>query len=161
MRVVADTCRRWRAAPRSRHSFVTALPERFMQMVENLDRALDSLRVVSNAPGQTLDHHPYPRGLRAIEFRLLQIEVVHDLGDRAHALVRDAGSPHQRLQRAAILFVREIAAGHIETDLALARRRLRVEAEARLGVDETADEPRRGQAVDARVGARDPDFSPQ
>ena len=64
------------------------------------------------------------------------------MSDRAHALVRHADSPHQRLQGAAILFVREIAAGHIEADLAVARRRFRVETEARFAVDEAADEPR-------------------
>src|SRR3954452_1889566 len=64
--------------------------KRCVQIVENLEPALDSLRVVSNAADQPRDHHPHARGLLVIEFRLLQIDVVHDLGDRAYAFVRDA-----------------------------------------------------------------------
>src|SRR3954453_2803022 len=136
-------------------------PKHLMQIIENLDAALDSLRVIANAADQSGDHHRHPRALRAIEFRLLQVDVVHDLGDRAHAFVRDAGAPHQRLQRAAVAFVREIAAGHIEADLPIARLRLRVEAEARFRIEEAADEPGGGEAIDANVRPRHPDFSAQ
>ena len=60
------------------------------------------------------------------------------------------GALEQHLEGAAVALVRELGLEHVEADLARLRRvaLARHELEARLGVDEAADQPGRGDAVD-------------
>ena len=69
----------------------------------------------------------------------------------------------QHLEGAAIAVVRELAFEHVEAQFARPRRvaRARHELEARAGVDEAADQPGRGDAVDLHALPRHPDATLQ
>ena len=69
---------------------------------------------------------------------------------------------NQRLERAAILLVAEVSAGHVEAKLARLPLLGRVdEAEPRARIDEPANQPRRCDAVDLDAAARRPGSSDQ
>ncbi len=70
--------------------------------------------------------------------------------------------PHQRLERAAVFFVSEVAADHVEADFASARGAFSSAKRNRaFGIDEAADEPGRGHAVDLDARAGDPGLAAQ
>ena len=82
-----------------------------------------------------------------------------DLADRAERRIGEAGFGQQHLEGAAIAAMGELALEHVEAQLA--RRGdvagARHELEARARVDEAADQPGRGDAVDLHALARHPD----
>src|SRR5207247_7187684 len=83
-------------------------------------------------------------GLCAAELRVLAIDVVHDLADRAQRGVAQSKPPEQRLEGAAVPFVRVLGLEHVEAQLALTRRVAlgSHEFEPGRGIDEALDQPR-------------------
>lgn len=128
-----------------------------MQVVEHGQRALDPFFVALGPSHQPFQHRLHTCSLGALELLVLEIEVVNDLGDGPHALVGKAHAADQRLERAAILFVREIAADHVEPELAVFVLGCWIgKAETCFGVDEAADEPGRGHSIDLDSGTCNP-----
>src|SRR5262249_61574821 len=100
----------------------------------------------------------HPSRFGAPELAVLQIDVVHDLADRAQRRVLDRRIVEQHLERAAVSLMRELRVIHVEADLAATgpippRRH---ELEARVRVDETLDEPRTRDAIDVDAAAGHP-----
>src|SRR5262249_56660055 len=86
-----------------------------------------------------------------------QVDVVDALADRREAAVRHSGSCQQRLEGAAVTLVGEVPSDDVETQLPGARRLFRVdEPEPRLRIDEPADQPGGGDAVDMDPPSRRP-----
>src|SRR5262245_9878708 len=120
-----------------------------MQVFEESGAALQSLRVLAvlqgNAGQQALD----PRDLRSTEFRVFEVDVVHDLADGTKAGVVEPKLLDQDLERAAVPLVRELRFEHVEAGLAR-RRAVPLdgdELEPGPGVDEPPDEPGAGHSI--------------
>ena len=92
----------------------------------------------------------------AAKFRVLEVDVVNDLGDRMEPRItqREAGEEH--LERAAVALVRKLRVEHVEPELAWPGAVVLAndELEPRVRVDEPADEPaaRHPVNVDALPG---------
>src|SRR5687767_8672442 len=65
-----------------------AASEGLVQIVEDHQRALDPFVVAFCSRHQTVEHQANSGSFGACELRVLQIEIVHDLGDGSHALIR-------------------------------------------------------------------------
>src|SRR5262245_39693354 len=92
-----------------------------------------------------------------MELAVLEIDVVHDLGDLAEREIPRNEALDEHFERAAVALVGELAARHVEAQL----RRGRAisggdELELGLAVDPAADEPRARHAIDEDALARDP-----
>jgi hypothetical protein len=111
------------------------------------------------ARDDAVDHSRHTGGVRAAEAIVFEIDVVDDLAERTQRGVpAEVELREQRLERAAIALVREVAADHVERHLAGASRlRGRVdETNTRGGIDEPADQPAARDPIDLRAPARDP-----
>src|SRR6476620_9168037 len=92
-----------------------------VEIVERCCGSFDAGFIVRVAHGDAGDEEAEARRLRTIERALLQIDVVNDFADRAQrTIVRNEARGHH-LERAAVPDVRELAAHHVETNLARAR----------------------------------------
>src|SRR5438093_6814960 len=91
-----------------------------------------------------------PGRLRQLELRVLEIDVVHDLGDRPERGIMEAEPLDENLERAAVSLVRVLRLEHVEARFTGLRpvSLARDELEARVGIDEAADEPGAGHPVD-------------
>src|SRR5439155_23027629 len=100
--------------------------------------------------------------LLSAESRVLQIDVVHDLGERTQRVVAKLETLDQYLEGAAVALVRELAFIHIEPHLPVGGVVIlpRDESESGLRIDEPPDEPPTRHAVDADPGAGDPHARP-
>src|SRR6266508_3307186 len=134
-----------------------------IEIVERGGGAIDALGIVRMGERNAFDQSSDAVCFRPAETLFLQIDVVHDLGDRAQRAIAPADMIEKHLERAAVPLVRELGLEHVEADL-IARRRVFLrahEAERGAGVDEAADQPGAGDAIDVNAGARDPDFVPK
>src|ERR1051325_241007 len=132
--------------------------KRAMEVVEQRESPLQALFVSRMRVQNSFEQLPDPRRLGSSEFLILQIDVVHDLGDALHRAVADGERGDQCFECTTVADVRVVAAGHVEGDLAgPAFPRLRIdEAEAGLGIEKAAHQPRRGDAIDFDALAGDP-----
>src|SRR5262245_14930685 len=127
-----------------------------VEAVEERHAALEQVVIVRGGLGQRPDGQVDAGRLVARELAVVQIRLVDDLGDELHAPVLEPEPPDQRLERAVLAVVAEVGAQHVERN-PLARGVGGVgERERRVGIAEPLDEPRRGDAVDVRPGARHP-----
>src|SRR6202171_2912768 len=119
--------------------------KRAVQLVEDPEAFDEPLRVGRNPCEQTGEDLLDTGRFQAPEFSVLEIDVVDDLGNFGDAAVANAGSKEQRLERATVPLVREIAADDVERDLSgTGGSQTCLAAEARGGKDETAGGTRRG-----------------
>src|SRR5262249_48911725 len=88
--------------------------------------------------------------LGALEFVVLQIDVVDDLCDRPEGGILEAEAPEQHLERAPTPIVRELRLEHVEAQLAPLRAVATRgdEFEPRFVIHEATDEPRARDPVD-------------
>src|SRR5262249_12901797 len=132
-------------------------PERFVELVEEERSALEARLVLGVCENQASDQLLDPGRLGAHELAVLEIDVVDDLPDLRQRPLREPHPRQERLERAAIPLVAEIPAHNVKADLASARRLFRIdEPEPRLRIDEAADGPGGGDAVDVNAAACPP-----
>src|SRR5205085_10470675 len=114
-----------------------------MEIVEESERALEAIVVRFVPRRQTFDELLHAERFRAPELVVLEVEVVHDLRERLHAAVGETDAADERLDRAAIAGVSEVAADHIEPQFVSRGGRSRhVETEARFRSVEASEEIR-------------------
>src|SRR6185369_1722737 len=114
--------------------------------------------VLAVRPGDPGDQMLDARGLLTVELLVLQVDVVHDLGERPERLVLQGEGTEHHLEGAEVAVVRELGVEHVEAKLPRRRRvaACRNELEGGLLVDEASDEPGAGDAVDVDALAGDP-----
>src|SRR5260221_11923981 len=138
-------------AIRSTNVMSSASPRKgFEQVVEDCGPSLQTLVVVLVVRADPGDQRVDARCFGALEFAVLQIDVVNDLRDRPQPTNVGHQASDQNLECAAIAFVRELGVEHVKSDLALfgpitARRN---ELEFRVPVDETLNEPSASNPLD-------------
>src|SRR5262250_1023485 len=122
---------------------------------------LEYLMVVCIRGKKPSDHEIDSSCLIARKLAVPQISLVDDLGDAGEAAIPKPSPLEERLEGAVLPHVAEFGPGRVEGN----RPRRKIfwigEQEARLGIDESLDEPRRGQAVDVGPPARDPLPAPE
>src|SRR5260370_6290969 len=131
----------------------------FDQVVEDRGPSLQALVVVLVARADPGDQRVDARCFGALEFAVLQIDVVNDFRDRPQPTGVGRQASDKNLECAAIALVRELGIEHVESDLALFRAiaARRNELEFRVGVDEALDKPRASHPIDMNPLASDPD----
>ena len=108
--------------------------------------------------GQSVNQTLNPCRVWPAELAVLEIEIVNDFRQRPERGILEREPQAHGLERAAVAFVREVGANHVERSLAptgWTSRRID-EAKSRRGIDEPANEPGRGQSVDVRITTGDP-----
>src|SRR5260221_8537512 len=135
-----------------------SLPEVLVEVVEHFGSPRNPLRVIAGRGADTLDQRSNPCDFGPPELAVLEVDVVDDLGNRAQRCILEAASIEQHLEGAFIAFVGEFRLEHVEAQLILLRAIAfaRDELEASLRIDEAADQPSAGDAVDIDALARDP-----
>src|SRR5262249_52449661 len=132
-------------------------PERFVKLVEKERATLETRLVLGIRENQAVDEALDPRRLGSAEFAVFQVDVVDDLPDLRQRPIGQLRADDQRSEGAAAPFVTEVPADDVEAQLAGARRLFRVdEPEPRLRIDEPADQPGGGDAVDMDPPSRRP-----
>ena len=100
-------------------------------------------------------------GLLAPELSVLEIDVVHNLRDRAERRVVRADPVQHHFERTLVALMRVLRLDHVEAKPA----RLSVivlrgdEFEPSAGVNEAADQPGASDAIDVNASARDPNLA--
>src|SRR5215467_642949 len=146
-------------APRTGWSRLPAGPR--IEPFEKGQPMLEDLMVVGIRGKKPADHEIDSAGLVARELAVSQISLMHDLGKAAQAAIPKPGPLEESLEDAVLPHVAELGPGRIEGN-GLRREILGIsEQESRLGIDESLDEPRRGQAVDLGPTARNPLSAPK
>ena len=74
----------------------------------------EALFVVAGRGADAGDQGPDPLGLGAGELAVLEVDVVHDLGDRAERGLAQARALEQHLEGAAVALVGELGLEHVE-----------------------------------------------
>src|SRR5262249_25890244 len=93
------------------------------------------------------------RGFGPAKFRFLQIDVVDDLRNSSQRVVANVETIEQHFECAEISFMRKFRIEHVKAQFI----RLRPiafgsdELESRVRIDKSADEPRRGDAIDVNT----------
>src|SRR3546814_962725 len=103
------------------------------------------------------DKRAHSRSFRALEPSIGNIKVVNNFAERPQRGVGlETGEEHQGLEGAAVAFVGELSVRHVEPQFVRLRHISFAldELEARLGVDEEANEPGRRDAIDMAMAAR-------
>src|SRR5713226_3039572 len=130
-----------------------------MQVLENRRGASQSRLVVLVHGADSGDQPPGSFG--PVEFAVLQIDVVDDLGDRSKSRLVELQTLEQHLEGAAIAFVSEIGLEHVKADFPF----LRLipsrgnEFEFGFGIDKAPDQPGARHPIDTNSLARDPNAS--
>jgi hypothetical protein len=105
---------------------------------------------------EAVDRQIHAHGLGPGELAVVQVGLVHDLGDQADPGILDAKALDDGLERAVLAVMAEVGAEDIERD-PLARRVGGVrEAELRVRIAEALDEPGGGDAVYCAVSVASP-----
>ena len=106
--------------------------------------------VVRVLPRQAGDQPLHAGSFRPPEFRLLAVDVVHDLRDDAERAIGEAKARDEGLERAGVPLVGVFGLEHVEAELARPRPVPLGddELELRLRVDEPGNEPRARNAID-------------
>src|SRR6266545_300227 len=147
-----------RAALTDRSRSLALLPEHFIEVVEHFSAARDALQIIWCRQRDAVDHCPDADGFIAPEFIVLEVDVVNDLRDGAQRRVLRCDAIEQHLEGALVALMCELGLEHVEAQLtfggaiALAGNEL----EARVRVDETADQPCARNAVNVHALPRDP-----
>src|SRR5262249_40546463 len=132
--------------------------EIFVEIVEDLAAARDPLRVILGGDADALDQRPDARDFGAAELAVLQVDVVNDLADGAQRRVLELAALEEHLERALVALMGELGLEHVEAQFAGvgAVAFARHELELRLRIDEAADQPGAGNAVDIDALPRHP-----
>ncbi len=139
----------WRSAP---------LPERCVEIVEEGESALESVLIIRAVQNDTEDDLLDPESVGAREFPVLEVDVVDDFCDLAKRGVRGSNGANERFKCAGLSLVREVSADHVEPQFASLALLLRIdEPKVRIWIDESANQPRRGDSVDVQSAAGGPD----
>src|SRR5262249_52218380 len=118
---------RWTACSSSTSpDHVTASPspllaEALIGVAEDHRAALDARGIVLLRGADPVDQERDAGGLAAAELAVLEINVVHDLGDGAQGRILEAEPLEQNLERAFVALMGELALEHVEPQLAGAR----------------------------------------
>src|SRR5260221_1986364 len=132
-------------------------------MIEEREPRIEASFVVTVNGAEPDDGGSDTCSLWTTELRLLQIDVVNDLRNRADPWLADGEPFHEHLERAVVAFVRVLRLEHIEAELA----RLGTvalcghELEVSLRIYEAPDQPGAGDAVHLHSGSRHPDATPE
>src|SRR4051794_1697893 len=129
-----------------------------VKVLEHRAAAGEALLVVAGRGADAGDQGLDPVRLEAAKLAVLEVDVVHDLGDRPERGLAKARALEQHLEGAAVALVRELGLEHVEPELA-GHRHIPLrghELEAGLGVDEAPDEPGRRDTVDVHARTRHP-----
>src|SRR5207244_6764649 len=131
---------------------------RLIEVVEHDRAETEARRVGSVLPGYPFEQSFDTGSLCAAKLRVLAVDVVHDLADRAERGVAQSKPPEQRLEGAAVAFVRVLGLEHVEAQLAPVRRVTLGSDEFEPGrlIDEALDQPRARDAIHEHAPARDP-----
>src|SRR5262245_48354146 len=91
-----------------------------------------------------------PLRLRQLELRVLEVDVMHDLGDRPECVILETKPFDEDFEGAAVAFMRVLRFEHVEANLPGLRPIALAcdELEGRVSIDEAANEPGAGHAVD-------------
>jgi hypothetical protein len=148
-----------RIEPQARSSFALSTAEKGVELIERAARRGDPFQIILGGGAHARKHRRDTRGFGARELAVGDVERVNDLGERAQARIAgQARAEQQRLEAAPISLMGEFRIGHVEAQFP---RRGHVrpaidEAEPGLGVDEAADQPGTGDAIDMDAAAGDP-----
>src|SRR6516225_9798167 len=125
------------------------LPEKLVEVIEHFGAALDPPRIPARGGADAVDERPDAGDLGATELVVLEVDVVDDLADRAQRGVLEAGALNQHLESALVTFMSELRLEHVEAQLAFLRSIAfaRYELEARLRIDEAANQPGAGDPI--------------
>ena len=150
-------CGRW-LGERPRARGARRLRKRPVQRLEERDPALQQQVVLGRGQLEPLDQRADRACVGGAEAAVLQVEVVHDLGDARDGRIRDAEDGAQGLERAALALMAELDAEHVERNRVRGRKGLAVdrELESASSIDEASNQPRRAHAIDAGTRARHP-----
>src|SRR5829696_9623310 len=92
--------------------------ERSIEIVEQCGAPRKALLVVLRIVGDPGDQSPEALSLWAPELAVLEIDVVHDLGDgHKRTVLLEAGPADEHLERAAVAFVGELGLEHVKAKL--------------------------------------------
>src|SRR4051794_39814041 len=87
---------------------LTLLPEKFVEIVEDLGTARQTLIVIRGCSSDAVDQRPNADCFGAPELVVPQINIVNNLGDRAQRGILLRNSAGQDLEGAVIALVREL-----------------------------------------------------
>ena len=102
------------------------------------------------------DHQIDPARLIARELAVAKVCLVDDLRESREAAIPKAGPLDECLEGAVVPDVAELGTGRIELDCLRGKLPRIREHERGVGIDETLNEPGRGNAVDVGAATRDP-----
>src|ERR1700704_3294612 len=100
--------------PLEKGSSVALLAEVFVKVVEHRSASRDTLLIIFVGHREAGNEMSNAARLLAAEFGVLQVNVVHDVADRAERRVVKAGSREQHLERAAIPLMGKLGIEHIK-----------------------------------------------
>src|SRR5262245_12910771 len=132
--------------------------ERFIQAVKDRNGLPDQFPVVFEQFDQPANHEIEPGGFRPVELVILKVHVVDDFGQ----LAQSRGATQSQLidhgfEGAIFPPVRELSPVQVESDPSFDTLPLGDERKAGPLINETLDQPDRGQAIDEQVAARHPE----
>src|SRR5438094_453105 len=105
---------------------------------------------------KSADHQIDPARLVSRELAVAKVRLVDDLRESREAAIPKAGPLDECLEGAVVPDVAELGTGRIELDCLRGKLPRIREHERGVGIDETLDEPGRGNAVDVGAATRDP-----
>src|SRR5437867_4187761 len=117
--------------------------EVLVQVVEHGGPTLQPGLIIPMAHGDARDQPVDAKRLGAVELRVLEVNVMHDLRNRHEGAVVEAEARHEDLKGAEVAVVRELRIKHVEAEL-LGLRLVtlgRYELDAGVGVDKPANQP--------------------
>src|SRR5215467_9013923 len=141
-------------APRIRRSCLAGGTR--IEPFEERQPMLEYLMVVRIRGKEPSDHEIDSSCLVARKLAVPQISLVDDLGEAGEAAIPKPGPLEESLEGAVLSHVAEFGPGRVEGNRSRRKFFWIGKEEGRFRIDESLDEPRRGQAVDVGPPARDP-----
>src|SRR6185436_8276705 len=134
-----------------------------VEIIEKSTATLEPFLVVIRGECDAIEHLAHALCFAPPEPLVLEVEVVHDLGEGPQCGVAQADFGEQHLEGALLAPMRVFGVGHVEAQLIALRlvTRRSDELEARRRVDELPDEPRARDAIDVHTASGDPAFAAQ
>src|SRR5439155_13610598 len=133
--------------------------EVLVQVVKHGGPPLEAGFVIPMAHGDARDQPVDAGRLGAVELRVLEVNVVHDLRNRHEGAVVEAEARHEDLKGAEVAVVRELSFKHVEAKL-LCLRLVALgghELDAGVGVDKPMNQPGARDAVNVNALSGHPD----